>query len=784
MTTPLHGLTTNAVKQKRAEYGPNVIEEEKQNPLFAFLKLLISPISLMLIATAILSLVAGRDVDALIISLLFAANIGIKVWHEHKADRAVKTLQSHLAVTVRVLRDGEWQDIESRELVPGDIVKLNSGSVVPADVELVEENNVSINEAALTGESLPVEKKVGDTAYSGSFLARGFATGKVTKTGADTYFGKTLTSVDMTKRRSVLEKDIIRISKFLSAISIVVMIGLTVFLMTTGASLIEILTLDISLLIAGIPVALPTVMSLIMSIGVMELAKKEVVVRRLSSLEDLSNVNLLLSDKTGTLTENKIEVKDVVALGNMSRTEILRYAGAAAYDDTYSAIDQAVLGYLKQESIDAYERTDLVPADSKRKRVTAYITKDGTPMVVSFGAPHTVAELCDLSKEENNTYNTRLTELTKTGARVLAVAVGEGKKEKELTLIGLIVLADRVRADAAEVISFMAEHGVEVKMVTGDTREVARVVAEDIGLSGEVTDRSVFDDERFATELDRTAAYAEVLPEDKLKAVEALRENYVVAVTGDGINDLPAIKAATVGIAVKNAVDALRSTADIVLLSSGIAVIKDAIIESRKVFARVYNYSIYRISESFRLIISIAVIGVWFGTFPLTPVQIILVALLNDIPIVSLAFDRVRTAARPAHINAAERATLSLLFGTAGILNSMLMLLLVTKGYGLPWDMIQTIFFLKLTVSGHMLIYVAHTKELWWRYLPSRPVILATTVTQGIATCLAIFGVFTAAIPWQWAVFIWIWSFFWMQVSELAKIATRALQTARVFKKQ
>ncbi len=250
---------------------------------------------------------------------------------------------------------------------------------------------------------------------------------------------------------------------------------------------------------------------------------------------------------------------------------------------------------------------------------------------------------------------------------------------------------------------------------------------------------------------------------------QSLPEKYVVAVTGDGVNDVPPIKAANVGFAVANAVDALKGTADIVLTLPGIAVIKDAIIEARNVFTRLYNYSLYRISESFRLIVTIAIIGVIFGTYPLTPVQIILIALLNDIPIISLAFDRVTLAKAPASVNPRKRFALSLLFGFTGICNSMILLWIAITVFHAPWIIIQTLFFLKLTVSGHMLVYVAHTEKPWYKFLPSKQVIWATIITQIIASLIAFFGIFTTAISFKYIILVWIWSFLWMQVSELAK---------------
>ena len=266
-------------------------------------------------------------------------------------------------------------------------------------------------------------------------------------------------------------------------------------------------------------------------------------------------------------------------------------------------------------------------------------------------------------------------------------------------------------------------------------------------------------------------AFAEILPEDKFHLVQQAKKFFIVASNGDGVNDLPAIKAANVGIAVKNAVTALKATADIVLLSDGISVIRDAIIESRKIFERLYTYSLYRISESLRLIITITVLGILYRVYPLTALQIIVIALLNDIPIISLASDRVNIANRPAKINAKSRFTLSSLYGFVGIVESLVLFFIIRNILHLDWGIIQTMYFLKLTVSGHMLIYVAHTKQRWWKFLPGKGVIWATSLTQLVSTLLALTGfLMPSNIPIIFVILVWIWSFGWMQIAEIVKV--------------
>lgn len=386
-----------------------------------------------------------------------------------------------------------------------------------------------------------------------------------------------------------------------------------------------------------------------------------------------------------------------------------------------------------------------------------------------------IEKLCVLSEEAKATFRHDVETLSARGYRVVAMAIKKDgdEKEEKMSLSGLIVFSDTLELDAKATIDFMNANGIDVKMVTGDNRSISKEIAHELGFTGNIITKNDLEKMTWSTVTPEwwkgISGFSEVLPEDKYHIMEEAKKYYTVAATGDGVNDLAALQMANVGIAVSRAVDALKANADIVLTLSGISVIKDAILESRKIFVRLYTYSLYRISESMRLIITVAILGLLVGAYPLTPLQLILLALLNDLPIISLATDKVKIANRPSKINVKERFILSSSFGMVGVVNSLL-LFFIARWMGLPWAVIQTIFFLKLTVGGHLLIYVAHTKERWWKFLPSKQVIIATALTQAVATILALTGLFMGgAISWQWAVIVWLWAFFWMQISELVK---------------
>lgn len=767
----LSGLSGPQASELLAKYGPNQIAEQKISYFKKIFHWLVSPMSVLLIAASALSFYTHKTFDGWFILSLFIVNFLIAQWHESKADHAIATLQKRLAMNVQTLRNGRWELIPSTSLVPGDVVQLGVGNVIPADIQIAECKNLNINESVLTGESLPREKQVGELAYSGSFITEGSLTGTVKATGSNTKFGKTVTMVDTKPKNSSLERDILTISKYLLALSVLGAIIITAYLLIKHQPFSELLRLDLSILIAGVPVAMPTVMSLIISLGVVQLTKKHVIVRRLSSLEDLANVNLLLSDKTGTLTQNEIEIEKTVVYGGATEDDLICYAVSATSNNKLDPINQAVISLAGKKKLAAFRQLDFTPADSKRKRSTALVSMAGKKKTISMGAAQIIEGLCKLTPSQKRQFKADVDQAAQGGYRCLAVAVGSSQTERNLELIGLLMLSDTLRPDAAAVIEFMKTNGMDVKMVTGDNRSIAARVAERLGLKGEVLAAAGKTSALTTEQINKTGVFAEVLPDDKFRIVQAASKSHIVAATGDGVNDLPALKKASVGIAVKNAVDALKSAADIVLMTNGIGVIRDAIIEARKIFMRTYYYSVYRISESSRLIVSIVILSLWYGNFPLTPIQIILLALLNDLPIVSLAYDRVLTSSKPEVINVRRRFELATLLGMIGVATSISFFYLMHSVMHLKPDIVQTMFFLKLAVSGHMLIYVAHTRHRWWQWLPSSQVICATSITQIAATLISLSGILFQSISFSQVLLVWAWAFAWMQVADLAKLA-------------
>src|SRR5579885_728417 len=480
------GLSTAQAEILLKKNGLNAIPEKHINLLRKILKNILSPIGLMLLFASGLSFALGKSFDGYFILILLALNIVITLWQENKADNAIKKLNEHLEQKVKVFRDNRWQYIGSRFLVAGDIIQLASGDVIPADGKIVEATHVSVNESALTGESLPKDKKAQEMVFSGSFIAAGIAVIEITATGLQTRFGKTLFSVERVRKQSMLEKDIISISRFLTVLSLIAVVILTVVLLSKKTPILELLTLDLSLIIAGIPISLPTVMTLIIEFGVLALAKKSVIVRRLSALEDLANVNFLLTDKTGTLTKNKITVQDIYAYDGFTHNDVLSYAAVLASSESDNPIDQAIIEKVQQLHlpIPSFTKVDFIPADSKRKRSTIVVKKDTKEMTVSLGAPQIIAQMCQLDQTTREKFDREVAALAQGGYRTLAVAKASGNKEERMKILGLLALSDTLRADAKSVVQFMEENGIGVAMVTGDNRAIAENIARQLALSG------------------------------------------------------------------------------------------------------------------------------------------------------------------------------------------------------------------------------------------------------------------------------------------------------------
>jgi H+-transporting ATPase len=761
---PATGLTSTEVTSLRIQYGFNDIPEEKKHPLLKFLSYFWGPIPWMIEIAAVLSAVISHWEDFAIIILLLVTNAVVGFFQERKAENAIELLKKQLAPNARVLRDGTWQEIPARELVPGDLVHIRLGDIVPADAVLGKGNYLLVDESALTGESLPVGKKPGDMVYSGSIARQGEMDAGVTSIGGNTFFGRTARLVQAKPPRSHFQAAVERIGNFLIILAIVLVSIVVIVALLRSASLPDTIQFALILVVAAIPAALPAVMTVTLAVGAVALAKKEAIVSRLSAIEEMAGMDILCSDKTGTITQNSISIGDVRTFPGFSEQDVLVAAAYASERESNDPIDVAIFSrydHLASRPDTAVPETlDFVPFDPVAKLSKATVREQsGSTFEVAKGAPQAIASLAGTDVVPASTLDGWVVGFAEKGSRALGIARTDGSGKWQY--LGLIGLFDPPREDSAATLSEAKNLGVNVKMVTGDHIAIAHEIARQVGLGRNILPRSVLiagEGEGVRTQLESADGFAQVLPEDKFRIVKILQEgNHIVGMTGDGVNDAPALREADAGIAVAGATDAAKSAADIVLTRPGLSVIIDAIQRSREIFRRMENYAVYRIAETVRVLIFLTLCIVLLNFYPVTALMIVVLAILNDLPIMMIAFDNAPVAPRPVHWQMNRILTLASILGILGVVSSFILLWVAREYYHLDAGVIQTLIFLKLAVAGHMTIYLARTGQhhFWERPFPSFALFGTAEITQIIATLIAIYGVFMTPVGWTLALIVW-----------------------------
>ncbi|MEJ2196616.1 MAG: plasma-membrane proton-efflux P-type ATPase, partial [Ignavibacteriaceae bacterium] len=638
LDSSFEGLTAVAAEKRLKKRGFNEIIEKKANPILNFLSYFWGPIPVMIEIAAILSLLIRHYTDFFIILVLLLMNILISFWHNSKASNAIEMLKKKLSPYARVKRDNDWKTIPSRELVIGDVIRLRLGDIVPADVKIIDGDYLECDESALTGESMSVIKKLWDAAYSGSVVVRGECNAVVTATASNTYFGKTAKLVEQKDTKSHFEKAVIRIGNFLIVMALLLVAIIIIVSLFRHDNLLETLRFAMILTVASIPVALPAVLTITMAIGAIKLTKRGAIVSKLASIEELAGMDILCSDKTGTLTKNQLTIGEPVSTGEFDVNEVILYAALASKKEDNDQIDNAILNKLDEnkllkENIKSFNKLKFTPFDPVVKRAEATVQdRSGNIIKITKGATQVIIELCKDEINNEKDYEKKINEFAKMGYRVIGVA--SSYNEKGWSLVGFIPLYDPPRDDAKETIKEAQESGIDVKMITGDNLAIARQISSKLGLKSNIlSSKNIKDkDVRIVEEeIEKADGFAEVFPEHKFMIVKEFQKlNHIVGMTGDGVNDAPALKKADCGIAVAGATDAAKSAASIVLTEAGISTIIDALKESRKIFQRMKSYSIYRIAETVRVLFFIALSILAFNFYPVTAVMIVLLALLND----------------------------------------------------------------------------------------------------------------------------------------------------------
>ena len=856
----LTGLSEQEVQERLKKYGYNERNEKEESWLHRLFRRFWGPIPWMIEVAAILSAVAKRWEDFAVIMFMLFVNAFVDFYQESKALNAIAVLKKKLARKALVLREGEWKSIEAKEVVPDDIIKIKIGDVVPADCKLLGGGDfLQVDQSALTGESLPVHKKSGDDLYANAIIKQGEMVAKVTATAGNTYFGKTVGLVAKAEKEEHghFQAMVIKVGDFLIAIT-VILIGVIIY---HGVShhepLLDLLVFALILTISAIPVAMPAVLTVTMALGARVLAKKDAIVTKLSAIEEAAGMTILCSDKTGTLTQNKMSLAKPFLVNDFSEETLMLYAALASKAENEDPIEKPIFDYISQHHLDeklhAKKMQKFVPFDPVHKKTEGIYAEGNCELIYAKGAPQVIIEQSDASEFDKDKAYEAVEAFASKGFRTLGVAFRKCE-EDSFHFIGLIPLFDPPREDSKEAILEANNKGVAVKMVTGDNIAVAKYIAsilnigdniEDIKeLKGESTKELIYLSEVLSrailqttqTNLTKDAlektvsqivktvqkeledqplengivkkheseiialiekanGFAQVFPEDKYFIVDELQKaNHIVGMTGDGVNDAPALKKADCGIAVSGATDAARAAADIVLMAPGLRVIVDAIEQARIVFERMKSYVIYRIAETVRILIFMTLAIVVFDFYPITAIMIILLALLNDIPIMTIAYDNTKTEDKPVRWEMKGIFVLSTWLGIAGVLSSFgifYITMVYLKSHPdtamfLPevpsWvnmhdeksflGFVQTVFFVKLIIAGHYTIFNTRIADWFFKKpFPSMPLFLASFITALIGTGIGLysFGLMTQ-INWQWALFLWGYVTSWFIFNDMVKM--------------
>jgi H+-transporting ATPase len=777
------GLSAEEARERLARHGQNEIEREKAHPLVKLLAHFWGPIPWMLEIALVLSGVARRWEEFSVILVMLLINGGVSFWHESKADSAIAALKARLAPQARVIRDGEPRTIAAAELVPGDLVELRIGDVIPADVRLLSDQHLDIDESALTGESLPVDKEVGARVYSGTTVKRGEARALVAATGADTAFGRTVELVGAAEEASHFRRAVLRIGYFLISASFALVVIILAVGFWRGDPWIELVMFALVLTIAGIPQALPAVMTVAMTVGARRLARMQAIVSRLPAMEEIAGVQTLCVDKTGTLTRNRLQLQspELVEAGDADEL-MLAAALTARPGEQEDPIDRAVLdGLERPDRLKAWRVEDFRPFDPSSKRAEATAVRDHDRVTVTKGAPQVILDLVGSDADQARRITARVDDLAARGYRTLGVARRDA--DGDWRYLGLLPFLDPPRAGVARVVGSAQRHGIDVRMITGDNAAIARQVARQVGLGTNILEAgqlfSAADTAKGAQVLQETAGrvlnadgFAEVTPEHKFALVTHFQAgDRIVGMTGDGVNDAPALKQADIGIAVAGATDAARAASDLVLTGQGLDVITQAVDEARRIFERMISYATFRITESMRVLLFIAISILAFDFYPVTAIMIILLAILNDIPIMMIAWDNAPTPSRPVRWDMRRVLAVAGLLAVVGVAASFLLFWFVRGPMDLPAAQVQTIMFLKLLVAGHMTIFLTRNADWMWRWpRPSWLLAVPLEATQIVGTLFAIFGILVAAIPWPYALGVWGFAIVEMLVLDVLKV--------------
>ena len=761
---PDAGLPHAEVELRRGEHGYNEVAEAKGHPVVAFLGKFWGISAWMLELIIVLSAVLGKYSDLVVVSALLVVNAGLSFMQERRAAGVVEALRRRLQVSARVLRDSSWQVIPARELVPGDIVRVRSGDIIPADVKLLT-GALTVDQSALTGESKDADKASGEVLSSGSVVRRGEGNGVVMLTGAKTYFGRTTELVQQARPKLHIEAVVTKVVRWLFVIVGALLLVVIVLSLIRGAPLLEMVPLMLVLLMSAVPVALPVMFTISMAVGSKELARRGVLVTRLSAAEDAATMDVLCVDKTGTITMNQLAVTGVVPLEQATEADVLFAGALASQEANQDPIDLAFLAAASERHVfddrPKVAPVSFAPFDAKNRRTEAVFEQDGQRLRVMKGAVRTVAEACGLQAPAIEALEARVSASAAKGYRTLAVA--RGPETGAPVLLGLVSLVDPPRPDAKELIAALQDRGVAVKMLTGDALAIAGEIARSVGLPNirRVADLKASSARSSKDLFDGANGFAEVFPEDKYIVVKHLQAaGHVTGMTGDGVNDAPALRQAEVGIAVSTATDVAKGAASVVLTEAGLTNIVALIEQGRTIYQRILTWVINKISRTILKASFVAIAYVVTGKFVVSAFAMLLLTFMTDFAKIALATDHVRPSRKPETWNIGGFITVSVILGVAMVAETLLLLRIGWSHFGLATNdgALYTFSFLTLLYFAVFSVVSARERHAFWSTMPSTVLMVALGTDAIVGTILTRVGL-PGLMPLPWSQMLAIFAY-------------------------
>jgi plasma-membrane proton-efflux P-type ATPase len=755
------------VDANRKDHGYNEVAVKKEHPVLNFLKKFWGISAWMLELIMVLSAVLKKFSDLAVVGALLIVNAVLSFMQEQRAAGVVETLRKRLQVSARVRREGKWQVIPARELVPGDIVRVRPGDIIPADVKLLT-GGLTTDESALTGESKDVDKAPGAVLSSGSVVRRGEGNGVVILTGAKTYFGRTTELVQKARPKLHIEAVVSKVVRWLFVIVGALLAVVIALSLIRGAPLLEMVPLMLVLLMSAVPVALPVMFTVSMAVGSKELAKRGVLVTRLSASEDAATMDVLCVDKTGTITMNQLAVTGVIPLEHATEADVLFAGALASQEANQDPIDLAFLIAAKErhifDNVPKVTPVSFAPFDAKNRRTEAVVEQNGQRLRVMKGAMRTVAEACGLQAPAIEPLEARVSASAAKGYRTLAVA--RGPETGTPALLGLVSLYDPPRPDAKQLISELEGLGVPVKMLTGDALPVALEIGKGVGLPNirrvaDLKAAGALASNKAVDLLAGADGFAEVFPEDKYIVVKHLQAaGHVTGMTGDGVNDAPALRQAEVGIAVSTATDVAKGAASVVLTEPGLTNIVALVEQGRTIYQRILTWIINKISRTILKATFVAISFMVTGKFVISAFAMLLLVFMTDFAKISLATDNVRPSKKPETWNIGGFITVSVVLGVAMVAETLLLLWVGWSYFDLATDnnALYTFSFLMLLYFAVFSVVSARERHWFWATLPSRTFLLALAADALTGTVLTFVGLpGLKPLPWwqMLAVFVY-----------------------------